>query len=103
MELLGMRVTLSQGDKRDGIGERHFVKQFGCIIQVMRLNIKVEENVLSEQVETNTSLENMTVEVLPHVCVAVSNSLLEHVGVVMRIQCSSKAWLVLVMKMVTMT
>lgn len=97
IELMGTGVTLSQGDKSDGVSERHFIKQFGSIMQGIGLNIKVKKNVLSEQVKRSATLENVTVEMLPSVWVgAVLDNLLEHVGVGMRIQ-SRKTWLVLVM------
>lgn len=87
MELVVTRVTLSQGDKRDGVSEWHFIEQFGCIVQEAELNIRVEENVLGEQVERKASLENVAVHALPRVWVAVADRLLEHVGIGMGIQC----------------
>ncbi|PNY08039.1 hypothetical protein L195_g004550 [Trifolium pratense] len=70
-------------------------------MQGIGLNIKVKKNVLSKQVKRSATLENVAVEMLSGVRVgAVSNNLLEHVSVGMRIQ-SSKTLLVLVMDMAT--
>jgi hypothetical protein len=64
-------------------------------MQRIGLNIKVKKNVLSKQVKRSATLENMAMEMLSSIWVgAVSNNLLEHLGIGMRIQ-SSKTWLVM--------
>jgi len=51
-------------------------------MQGIGLNVKVKKNVLSKQVKRSATLENVAVEMFSCVRVgAVSNNLLEHVGV----------------------
>lgn len=82
---MGTGETLGQGDERNGVSEGHFVEQFGSVLQKAEMNIGVEKNVLGEQVQRRAVLENVAVEALPCVGVAVSDGLLEHVGVGMGI------------------
>ncbi|KAJ1430014.1 hypothetical protein SESBI_08082 [Sesbania bispinosa] len=86
MKLVGTGVTLSHGDERDSVSEGHFIEQFGCIVQGIRLNIEVKKNVLRKQVKRSASLENVAVEALPCIWVTILNGLLEQVGVGMGIQ-----------------